>query len=172
MDTFVEQLVKKQSTSADMLKRAGIVGLGALLFVLIIRFSRYLGVFSMIGYLLSAGVLYGAYYLWTSLNIEYEYILTNDEIDIDKIVAQRKRNRLLTVNIRDFEQFGLYNAAEHAQDEERTKVFACSSPTAPNAYYATFTHRKYGKTLLVFNPDIRIVEGVKKFLPAQKIQNL
>lgn len=43
------------------------------------------------------GSLYGGYILITNMSVEYEYIVTNGEMDIDKIIAKRRRKRLITV---------------------------------------------------------------------------
>lgn len=48
----------------------------------------FLGAFAL---LIIAGAGYGAWWLITSQNIEFEYSVTNGDIDIDQIVAQRKR---------------------------------------------------------------------------------
>ena len=38
-------------------------------------------------------------------NIEYEYIVTNGELDVDKIMGRSKRKRLVTADARNFEVF-------------------------------------------------------------------
>ncbi len=62
--------------------------------------------FSVIGIFLAAAALYGGYYLTTKLDVEYEYI-TNGEIDVDKITAQRSRKRLITFRCGSATDFGI-----------------------------------------------------------------
>ena len=99
------------------------------------------------------------------MSVEYEYILTNGEIDVDKIIAQRKRKRLVTVSAKTFEAFGPYKMAEHANRNYDNRILACESEDSPGVYYATFRHNTLGHCLLVFNPDDRIIQGVKSFIP-------
>ncbi len=163
MDVFIEHLVKKRSTGADMAKKIGLVL--AVLLVVVACFMLVPPQFLMFAFLIICGAVYGAYWLISGMNVEYEYILTNGEIDVDKIVAQRKRKRLLNVHSKTFEAFGPYKAAEHANRDYDNRILACESEDSENVYYATFRHRTLGYCLLVFNPDERIIKGIKSYLP-------
>lgn len=165
MDVFLEQLVVKKKTGMDILKIVGLI-LATIIVVFLAFFvlPRISRIFSTFGVFIVVGALYGAWYLITGLNVEYEYILTNGEIDVDKIIAQRKRKRLITVNTRNFSEFGLYRPEEHTGKSYDATIFACSSLQDPNLYYAVTEHPKYGNCMLVFNPDERIVENAKQFM--------
>ena len=86
MDSFKEQIVRKIPTKNDKIQKIFImiasVALAALCFIF--PFGTQ---FSVIGIFLAAAALYGGYYLTTKLDVEYEYIFTNGEIDVDKITA-------------------------------------------------------------------------------------
>lgn len=76
MDTFVEQIVVKKKGGKEWAIIAGILVAALILAAL----ALLLGPFAL---LLIAGIGYGAYWLITSQNIEYEYSVTNGDIDID-----------------------------------------------------------------------------------------
>ena len=97
MDVFIEKLVKRQKTIVDILLIILIIAGTLLLSYLIMMFIPQ---FAMI---LIIGLFYLAYVLISKLNIEYEYALTNGELDIDMIINQKQRKRLLSVNCRDFD---------------------------------------------------------------------
>lgn len=40
------------------------------------------------------------------MNVEFEYVVTNEELEIDKIVAQRRRKKLVTASCQTFEALG------------------------------------------------------------------
>ena len=105
MDIFYESIVRKKYEITDYLLAAAIAVaaliLSMVLFVLILMFGQYL---SGIGLLLIVGVWWGAFRLIRGRSIEYEYILTNNELDIDKIIAQRGRKRLCSINFKEIEQ--------------------------------------------------------------------
>ena len=113
MDVFIEHLVKKRPTGADTAKKIGLVLAVVVILAACILFMP--PQFLTLSFLILCGACYGAYWLISGMNIEYEYILTNGEIDVDKIIAQRKRKRLITVNVKTFEAFRPYKAAQHAR---------------------------------------------------------
>lgn len=166
MDVFIEQIVKKKMTTADMLKIVGICFLTILvifasfmIFPMIPAVGSFL---SMLSPLIIVGACYGAYYLITAQNLEYEYIMTNGEIDIDKIINRRKRKRMITVNTRDFSEFGLYKDAPDASG--MTTILACTSIDDPETYYAVLDHSKHGKCMLIFNPNEKLLKSAKQFI--------
>lgn len=163
-DVFIEYMVRRKNTTQIMLKKVGIVVGALVLSMILFVLSGALGVFSILGTLAGAGALYGGYILLTSQNVEFEYAVTNGEIDIDRIMAQRKRQRLVTVNCRQVEAFGKYKAGEHAQKTYGNKIFACDAPDSGDVWYCTVKKEK-GLTLVVFNASERMLNGIKPFLP-------
>ena len=110
------------------------------------------------------GAIYGAYYLLTGCYTEYEYTVTNGELDVDKIVGKRKRSHLLTVPVPKFTGFGVYT--DQTDDPSDATLFLCSDNTGENAYYADFTTEEYGTARLIFTPNEEMVQTIVLFLPA------
>lgn len=164
-DVFVEYLVKKKKTGKDYLIQIGVVLAALVIIFLAFALSPYLGAFSIISTLVIVAVIYGAYYLFTNTRVEFEYILTNGEMDIDKIIAQRKRKRLITVKCKDFETFGRYTPEAHISQNIQNKMFVCDSPASPNVYYATLRHPTKGSTLIVMNVNEKFATNMKKYIP-------
>ena len=96
MDTFFEQIIAIKKTGKAIAAIAGIWLLAFILCFLLFMFISYLAVFA---FLLIAGVLFGAYKLSTRFNIEYEYIVTNGTMDIDKIISKSSRKRVLSFEL-------------------------------------------------------------------------
>jgi len=107
MDTYSEQLVKKTPTSSDGMKKIAVFGCGIALTAILVFLAFSVTTFILFAVAL---VIYGIYWLLTGMNIEYEYIVTNGSIDIDKIISQRKRVTLLSVDVKDFTEFDTYFA--------------------------------------------------------------
>ena len=56
-----------------------------------------------------------------------------------------------------------YTPEDHQERGYTSTVLCCGiSPGAGDPYFAVFEHASFGKTLLIFNPDEKIVEGLKK----------
>ena len=87
--------------------------------------------------------------------------------DVDKIIARRRRKRLLTANARRFEEFGAYNHETMSSRNFANRVYACTAPADPGNYYAVFNHQTLGQTLLVFTPNDRVLESLRSFIPRQ-----
>jgi hypothetical protein len=86
-------------------------------------------------------------------------------MDMDTIIAQRKRKRLLSLKVREAEDFGRYKAPEHEGKTYQAKIFACDHPLSEDLWYFVIQHREKGKTLVVFNASEKMLEGMKPFLP-------
>ena len=170
MDVCVEYMVKRRMSGKDIFLAVLLAVAAVCMSVFCIVFMpALLGDLAFLGAIVGVAVIYVAYYLITNMNVEYEYIVVNGEIDIDKIIAKRKRQRLVTANARVFEAFGDYNPLDHIDREYTSRIFACESEYTPSKY-AVFTHSKLGKTLLVFTPDDRTVDALKKFISPKALQ--
>ena len=110
-------------------------------------------------FILAVGAGYGTYFLVTSSYVEYEYTFTNGELDVDKIIAKKKRTSLLSVEVRSFTDFGRYSDGLE-ESEDMTVVFATDN-VASKEYYADFDHKEYGITRLVFVPDERMLDNIR-----------
>lgn len=104
MDNFAEYMVKKRPDSRDNAKRAGIIALA----VVLCAASVFLVFVTHIPFILliTCAIIYGAYFLITGTSVEYEYAVTNGEMDVDKIIARRKRVHLITVSTAKFDAYG------------------------------------------------------------------
>ena len=164
MDIYSEQLVRKDRDGFYFIKKIGILagafilGLALLYFILL-----FMAQFAMIGFLAAFGLFYLGIYLTNSLDIEYEYIVTGTCLDIDKVIAMKTRKRLISVDIPTFEMFGKYTENVDLPDCDAT-IEAIYSKRAP-LYYAVFPSEKYGKVLLLFNPDDKTLDTIDTSLP-------
>ena len=161
MDSFHECLVTRRSSGADIAKN---IGIGLLCLVLSAAVVLFLPSWAFPFHIVFViGIFYGGFYLMSGIGVEYEYILTNDEIDIDKIMGKRKRKRLITVGIKTFENFGKIADAP-AVGSDYTIVQA-SDNSGEGEYFCDLKHNTLGNVRVIFTPDEKIVEGIELFLP-------
>lgn len=169
MDIFVEQIVKKAASGKDWAMRVIIgIAMGVLSAASLFIFFFILPI-PAAGLLLVVGIFWGGYRLITNSDCEYEYIVTNGEIDIDKIIAKRKRVRLITAKASTFEAFGKYEDAPEAEDSVTTvsAVGVNESDKDTKTYYADFKHASAGYVRLIFSPEERVIDAIIPFLPRQ-----
>ena len=168
MDNFAEQLVKRSETSADKAKRLILIIVGVFFTVVIaglavLQLTK--PIFAMLGLILAAVAGYGTYFAVQGSYVEYEYTFTNGELDVDKIVAKKKRTAMVSTDIKKFTAFGKYT--DGMDESADMTVVIASDNIASHEYYADFQHEEYGLTRLIFAPDERILDNIKKSLPPQ-----
>lgn len=157
-DVFIEQLIKQQdSTKTKALK---VLIVFCALIVFLIGFVFLLTPFGTVAMLVMCGVGYLSFLLFSGLSLEYEYIYTNGEIDIDRISAKRKRKRITTVKITNFDMFDKYNEEKLKGQSFDVRIMACTSTTDENTYYATFHGKESKRCLLVFTPNDRLLAQI------------
>ncbi|WP_110461514.1 DUF6106 family protein [Ruminiclostridium sufflavum] len=162
MDIFLEKIVKKKKTIADYTIIAGVILLAVLLMLIILSF-RFLSSFAP---LFVVGIGYIAYMLIRNRNIEYEYIVTNGDLDIDIIIAQRKRKRIFSGSCKDFEMIAKLTSGKYDYNNQNTKdrVVAVSSMDSSDVYFISFI-KDGKKSLVFFEPHAKMVESFKKYIP-------
>ena len=162
MDNFIEKIIKKQKTGKDYLITVGLVFAGIVLFLVIQNF-KILASFALV---VLVGIVYGIYYVSTTRNIEYEFILTNDELDIDKIISRRKRKRIFSGSCKNFDVLAKLKSDKYTPEVVRIKkrIEAVSSLASPNVFFATLNY-KGERTVLFFEPDERMLNMFKGYIP-------
>ncbi len=154
MDTFFEQIVKKKKTVGEW---AGIVATVVLAVALMV--VLWIINLPLLTPLLIIGVGYGAWWLATGLNVEYEYCVTNGDIDIDLIMAKRKRKRIVSVVGRKVESLLPYDPAQVNEKAYQRVVIAAPSKKETGLWCFTYHSKKSGHTLVVFQPDGRVLHA-------------
>lgn len=171
MDNFAEQLVKRNETSSERTRRTLLTVFGslfvlALIVLSILQLTR--PAVALMGFLLAAAAGYGIFFTVQNSYVEYEYAFTNGELDIDKIIAKKKRSPMISTEVKSFTTFGKYS--DDIEETIEMTVVIASDNIASHEYYAEFEHEEYGSVRLIFAPNERMLENIKKFLPA-KLRN-
>ena len=158
MDSFFEQIIKKKKTAADWLLTLLIVLAAVVLLTAAFIFAPSFFI------ILVFGIGYGTWWLITNQNVEYEYCVTNGDIDIDQITARRKRKRLVSVPGRKIESLQPYDPSAPLGKFDR-RVMTASSLKAEGLWCFTYHSKKNGHTFVVFQPDMRILPALYAGLP-------
>jgi hypothetical protein len=161
-DVFMEKIVARKKTGLDML----IIVATIVISIVAIIFIPSIPYISSMWFLLIAAVIFGAYTLIRARNIEYEYIVTNGDLDIDMIIAQRKRKRIFSGSCKEFDIVAKVGSEYFNQDVQsiKTRIDASSSISSADAYFFT-TNYKSQRTLVIFEPNERMLKSFKVFIP-------
>ena len=169
MDRFSEQLVERQGDKKTAFLKglvvAGAIAVLALLGFILVLFQFTTALFCLVA---AAGAIWLAVYIMQGFNVEYEYIVTNDDLDIDKISGKRKRKRLISVDLKSVDDFAPYlNETELHSD---VTVLA-EDGTGIDMWYVFIETESTGKVAIIFNPDERtrknIIGGLEPMLRAK-----
>ncbi len=122
----------------------------------------------MLGPLIIVGVFFGSRYLVTSLNLEYEYALTNDELDVDKIINKERRKRILTLTLEEMDLMAHVSNEKYQNrfNQAEQMIDASSGEEGPNTYAILFK-QKGVPTKLIFEPSESIQKGLVRQAPAK-----
>lgn len=159
MDTFFEQIISIRKSGKAL---AGIIGIWFLAFIL----SAALLLFPILGslnLLLIFGILFGAFKLSTLFNVEYEYIITNGTLDIDKITNRSSRKRILSLELPQVSRLEKFNPHMLTTLNAKEVVIACNS--GDEAYLLVAEKEGKASSYLVFAPDERLRTAIVKFVP-------
>lgn len=170
MDLVKEFMIRKELSAREKVNMFLImiasVALGfGLFFILLFTVLRAFGL------LIAAGCAYGGWWLMTRHFVEYEYIITNRDLDIDKIMNQSSRKRLCTIDLKKVTEMGKFAEGISASENE-TLVKASANSSEYEDYYLRFEHKSLGKCLLVFTPSEEMMEIIKQQLPRNARKNL
>ncbi len=165
MDIFVEQLVVIKQDAKKIACKVLLLLVSTMLAIGLVLLGIFFPSFSFILFLAAAGSLFGGYWFCGQLNCEYEYIVTNGEIDIDRITNKKKRTRMANFTANDILNIEKYNPAIHKPIKNRNinVYFGCTP--SENALAFKIRHTKYGHYFLVIAPDDSVKEAIRKYLP-------
>lgn len=167
MDSFKEQIVKKIPSAKDKSSKLLFRLAGFALALFLVLFSMaFAPQYAVISILLGAFSVYGGFYISLKTDVEYEYIFTNGELDVDKIIAQRTRKRLITMRFGTATDFGCADDG-YSAPENRTLILASANDAEMKDYYVEFSHKNYGEAALIFSPDEEMLELIKPALPRE-----
>ena len=166
MDMFIEKIVRRRKSGLDML----IIALIALI-TLVASFllTIYIPQFSL---LLIAGIIYIAYIFISRRNVEYEYAVTNGDLDIDIIINQKKRKRMLSANCKEFEVVARVNSPQYTNEIKTCKNIKDFSSHNKEAEVWFISMRKEGQhTVILFEPLAQMIDNFAIFIPRKVFRN-
>jgi len=170
LDAFIEKIVHKKKTPKDRaLSFLIIFGTFILAFVILFMLTEYIAQFA---FLLCVGVIYLGFRLHSRSNLEFEYLVTNGSLDVDKIISQRKRVRIFSGDCRDFEAVGRVKSRNYGPHVTNgaEQIFAGTSMDSESLYFVTVPY-KGKKTVLFFEPDQRMLDNFRRFIASKILRD-
>lgn len=161
-DFYTEQLIKKRTDGKDIAMKILLIAVTVISF-----FIAFLMPFLL---LLPIVLIAADIFLFRRMDVEYEYIYINGDLDIDKVMHKEKRKHMLSMNVQDMELLAPEGSFQ-LQSYRTGKVYDYSSgdPAATGRYVLVFT--RSGETVKVlFEPNRDLVEGFFLLAPRKVIR--
>lgn len=158
---YCEALVKKEQGTGFHNKGLLITVLGVVLTVLVTLVAILFTLYPLL--VVSVGLAFATWYLVGNQRVEYEYIFSDDELAVTKIIAETRRKPMITVSLRQATAFGKLSEAPPAA-EGITTVLACRAQDE-DAYFLDVTHPEYHDVRLILTPTERCLQFCADHLP-------
>lgn len=165
MDTYVEQLVVHKKDYKDFFVKVvmilsifAVLALGVLFGVLVNAYFVAVGVF------LAMFDIYFCWYVITGRDVEYEYTVTHNNLQIDKVMAKRRRKAMLSIDIKKIDGFDKITENRLNPDRCDRVMNLGTYDTDPNQYRFIVDTRKFGKIMVVFAPNEKVLTAIRQQL--------
>lgn len=164
-DIFKEQLVKRETSLKDVSIKVGSVILALFVCLLVFIATSSSMIPSSLMPFITIAIAFAEYYFISMKNIEYEYIFTNGELDIDCIYNKNKRKRVFSAEAKSFEIFA------HVEDKSHESVFDTatekkdySSGKIKDNTYVFVCNYKGKKMKITFEPNESLLKAITPYL--------
>ncbi len=164
LEGFYESIVRHVKTPKEHLigigfAVAGIAGAIVAYYVGLLLGLQYIGLCAAF-FALFFGIRAAAFYNW-----EYEYIVTEGAVDIDQIIAQQKRKRMVSFDSRECEIIAPVNRGNYfAEYRTLPSQSFVAYPDHEENYFAVF-ERVGVRTCVIFQPTEDMVQMFKRYNP-------
>ena len=167
-EIFKEYLIKQKKSPKDIMAQTALV-----LCAVVISSIIFIIGGDFIGPLLIVGVIFGTGVLFNKFSREYEYILTNNELDIDVIYNRNTRKRVITVDMKKIDMMASIQDDRHTSTLNRPgiKVINASDNTNDENTYAIITDtEKNGICKILITPNETLLDELYKQAPNKVVK--
>ena len=155
-DYYTEQLVKRKTAGSVMLAKIALIALTV--------FSATL-VFMMPLFIIAPVIMVCIdIFVFRNMDVEFEYLFVNGNLDIDKIMSKAKRKKIFEMTVNDLEILAPVGASELRQ-YQGLKVINYSSCEAGAKLYEMIVIQKGSKKRIIFEPNSVILDGLRLMAP-------
>lgn len=116
-------------------------------------------------------MIYVDWYVISSQRVEFEYSVVSDEITISKVIAQRKRKRLIKFSAKTIEDMRLMSVCD-VPEQAYDKTVIAGNDNDVNLCWASVYSEKSGRSLIVFSPDEDLIKTIKPYLKRSIVNEL
>lgn len=160
-DFYSEHLVKKRREAKDLAVKVIMI----VLTVFCVLFSGAMP----LGIVLSALLIAADVFVFRMLDIEYEYMYLNGELDIDMIMHKERRKKMCTVNLKDAELVAPSKSPEMMMHKSVPALdYSSKMPNAET--YEILVNAGGNRKRIIFEPKYEVIEDMWMRAPRKVIR--
>ncbi|MEG0109202.1 MAG: DUF6106 family protein, partial [Lachnospiraceae bacterium] len=159
-DYYTEQLVKRKTPALANMGKIGLICLTA--------FSCYLVFMVPVAVILPVIMVVVDVFFFKRMDVEYEYLFVNGDLDIDKIMSKAKRKRVFAFNVNEMEILAPSGSAE-MRLYQNIKPSDYSSQVPGHATYEMVVLKNGSKFRIIFEPNQVILDGMRMMAPRKVV---
>ena len=160
-ELFKEHLVKKEPTAKDTLLKFGSI----ILTILFLAAGLLLHPIFLIPGIVLGIVAYVV--ILPNTDLEYEYLLVNHSLDIDKVMAKSKRKKLKSYDLSGADIIAPLNSSrmDYYNSNTNMKVLDFSSGNPEHKRFAFVIRDDGAATKVIFEPDEAMATTLRQSMP-------
>ena len=163
-DVFKEQMVKRKKTFRDSALRF------AALFLCVLIFLLSFGYVQFYAFPIALLLWFGAQYVLSFLNVEYEYIFTNGDLDIDRIYDKSRRKRIYSGDVKNIEIMApVTDNGYESSFKKADKVVDCTSGVHGDDTYKFLVMYKEKHCHIIFEPNEALIASMSPYLGQRRL---
>lgn len=133
----------------------------------ILAFAGLVGIFGLIPIILAIATGIGAYFVGMRVDTEYEYALTDKELDVDIIYSKERRKHITTLDLNKLElmaRAGSYRLDGQKNRELKTEDYSSREENRKNDVFVMIYE---GSRRILIEPDERLYKAIYSVAPSK-----
>ena len=169
MDVYLEKHIKRKQTTGGILFLVGLTLLGTFISAFLLFMDN--PVMNTLAPFLVAGIAFLVFYAIKLRKIEFEYIFTNNIVDIDIIMGGARRKRCISFDLNQVKVWGKYTTDAYSNyEEEANKLLEAVTFMEDTGVYFIIVDASDTEVIAVFlQPDDEMLEVIKKYASDRKV---
>lgn len=157
-DALYEQLIARRPKAYDLPVRILVI---LVIVAVAVLGMPFLGVLSFVIAVILAVVAY--YFIFTKLNVEYEYMILNHDLQVDAIYNRSKRKRLQNIDIQGAEIIAP-KGSPRLNSYKPDKVYDYSSGNPDGKAYAIMIPKDQKNVCIYIEPDAKMIDHMSQWM--------
>lgn len=161
-DTYTELIVKRKTPTTYIVLKGVLIGITVVTFLL--------GLVNQLAFFAGIILVVIDYFLFTSWDLEFEYLYVNGTLDIDKIMSKSKRKRVKSLDMQKLEMIAPIDS--YHLDSYKNGKFTeldVSSGVKENKLYVMIINDNNERLKVIFEPNDRILDSIRTIAPRKVI---